>query len=85
MDKSVELPSDRYWSTWQDKKYTQDWTGAITDPLNPIDRQYVNYWVKIWVRQAYTRLFEISEKHISRDSTIEEWAKEMKWLFTEEE
>lgn len=50
IDNTTEMPSDRFGTGWQQQ---------FTDPVDPADRAYINFWIHKWVEIIYWRRREI--------------------------
>lgn len=50
IDNTPEMPSDRFGTGGKQQ---------FTDPVDPTDRAYINYWIKIWIDLCYRRWREV--------------------------
>jgi len=46
IDNTPEMPSDRFGTGGHQQ---------FTDPVDPTDRAYINYWIKIWIDLCYDK------------------------------
>lgn len=46
IDNTPEIPSDRFGTGGKQQ---------FTDPVDPTDRAYINYWIKIWIDLCYDK------------------------------